>query len=134
MTPAKMPEDIISGILDYADKESMMDHLQAYQRRGEERRWEDYRKKIPTVLLNQWIQVVNECRINGFINPIIVHGKLTWAQIIGDRSYSDQCTVCPKKYVDGSCEGKSIINKDKFDFIPCWQAPQRTRDARFGGS
>ena len=115
-----MPHNIINE-LDEKEIETIIYHLQTYQSSGDERRWEIYRKKIPHDLLTKWNSVVKEYRKNGFINPYIKAGKLSWAQIIGDRRHADDCTVCSKTYVDGSCMGKSLIENNKFDFIPCWK-------------
>jgi hypothetical protein len=117
-----MPVDMVAYSMDYKEIEMIVHHLQIYQSGGDDRKWESYRKKVPAELLDKWRKVVYVCRMNGFINPVIISGELTWAQIIGDRTHADQCSVCPKSYTSGSCTGKSIINKGKFDFVPCWRA------------
>jgi hypothetical protein len=123
VSPTKIPREIIAAFLDGEDIETIIGHLEMYQRRGEDRSWKTHRGKLPVALLYKWEKVLYQCRLNGFINPVVISGKLTWAQIIGDRTHADKCTVCPATSRDGSCQGRQNFKAERFNFIPCWLEP-----------
>jgi len=97
-------------ILNQADYDAIVGHLAAYQKGGETRNWEEYRKKIPDALLKKFAEVQIECRRNGFINPKAIDGNLIFAQI---RTYGemteDLCTLC-----DRECRIRSAMERGEY--------------------
>jgi hypothetical protein len=118
-TPRMMPPDIAKKhSFTKDDHDVIAKHLSTYQRRGIDRSWREYSKKIEVALLEKWGKVLFDCRANGFINPVSINDKIVWAQLIGKSFKSDQCTLCPNKIDDGSCPGLTDEN-DRFK--PCWK-------------
>jgi len=119
--PDIYPNEIMGAIMDFSDRELIIEHLQKYQKSNGD--WDLYRKKMPEVLLKKWLSVLNSCRENGFISPKIWNDKIQWKQIMGfKRNYdnADQCTLCPKTQRSGSCMGKMINKNNQKMFNPCW--------------
>jgi hypothetical protein len=118
--PEKMPVDIIANHLDFSDQQKIIDALEAYQKKGDDRSWKHASASLNSDTLKKWGAVVNECRNQGFLNPVVIDSVITWGQLIGDNKNVDGCTVCGAKVADGSCRGRQVFGKG-FDFKPCWE-------------
>jgi hypothetical protein len=115
----------LSTSLDY---ETIVTHLTQYQKQGENRRWEEYRVKIPPPVLKIWGEILTDCRRNGFINPHVWDGKIMWNQIIatGPAETTDLCTlcdrVCQRREDIDTGEGKRMktLDNNYEEPKPCW--------------
>jgi len=104
------------------------DLLTTYQRQGENRKWDDFRYKIPDNLLKLWGDLIIECRRNGFIGPRAEGDRITWMQVIGtnDIRNGDLCTMCDRgcskreKIDSGEAKRMKIINPDYQQDKKCW--------------
>lgn len=119
------PNQIIDEFMDWSDKDLMIKHLISYQKLGDDRNWDNYRKKIPDELLQKWANIIFKCRMSGFIAPRAYDNKIVWKTMITYHpEMCDQCSVCPKTFISGECQGKL---KPKMEgghwvrnFVPCW--------------
>lgn len=117
----RKPWDIVDDIFTEDEKEIMIDHLLAYQKRGIA--WDIYRKKIPSDILRKWKIIMRLCFENGFMAPWADENKraIYWQRVMdrGDDVETDQCTLCTRTF--SSCLGKAFVNeKSEKVFIPCW--------------
>jgi hypothetical protein len=124
--PKKRPDEITDEHFTFHEKEAMIKYLIGYQKTQAD--WDDYRKKIPDELLQKWARILLEARENGFFNPRVINGQyIIWKQIVGfKRNYksSDECTLCPKTFVSGECQGKMKHDQHGHRvFRPCWYEP-----------
>ena len=119
--PNRKPETIMFSILG-SDEQDMTGYLSAYQKNSAE--WDVFRKKIPQELLNKFKRVLDECKLEGFINPHVREGKIVWNQILTRercKNATDKCTLCSKSFIAGDCLGKLRIINNQKRFIFCWQ-------------
>lgn len=111
-----------------ADYQSIVGFLATYQRQGDNRRWDDFRAKIPEPILKLWGDCLIECRRNGFVNPRVENGQIVWSQVLGDdrERNGDLCTMCcrdckRRDMIDsGDLKQLKIINKTYPEPKPCW--------------
>jgi len=68
------PNEIMNKHMDLNDISAMTKYLIDYQRSHAD--WQEYRNKIPNVLLEKWLLVVTECAEKGFINPHVRREKI----------------------------------------------------------
>ena len=132
--PEELPGTTMRRILmesqldDSADYQSIIGYLTTYQRQGENRRWDDFRNKIPPPLLKLWGDLVIECRRNGFVAPRVQDGKLVWRQVTSndDQKNGDLCTMCDREcsrreMVDsGEAKRTRLLNPGWHERKPCW--------------
>ena len=101
------------------DYDDVIKHLQAYQKAGGE--WEVYRKKVPNDLLVKFKEFLIKCRHSGFIGPKIENEKLIFRQIVTHNQNADQCTLCERNLVNGSCNGQLKRVNNNRQFVPGWR-------------
>lgn len=119
--PKRSPETIMFSILG-SDEQEMTNFLSAYQKNQPE--WDVFRKKIPQELLNKFKRVMNECHSEGYVNPKVQDGNITWRQIltrVRSKDNADQCTLCPNSLAAGTCKGRMRHTNQRL-FVPCWGA------------
>lgn len=112
-----------------ADYQSIIGYLTTYQRQGENRRWDEFRNKIPPPLLKLWGDTLIECRRNGFVGPRAENGKILWRQAVStnDIQNGDLCTMCERecrrreKINSGEWKWIKSLNKDTPEQRSCWQ-------------
>ena len=117
-----------SDLRDSADYQSIVALLTTYQRQGDNRRWDEFRHKIPVDLLKLWGDVLIECRRNGFIGPRVENGEIVWMQVIGnDVRNGDLCTMCDREcrrreMIDsGEAKRMRMLNKGWRESRVCWE-------------
>ena len=117
-----------SDLRDSADYQSIVALLTTYQRQGDNRRWDEFRHKIPVDLLKLWGDVLIECRRNGFIGPRVENGEIVWMQVIGnDVRNGDLCTMCEREcrrremINSGAAKQMRLLNKGWREPRPCWE-------------
>ncbi len=111
-----------------ADYMSIVGYLTTYQRQGENRRWEDFRNKIPPPLLKLWGDILIDCRRNGFISPMVEQERIIWRQVTSndDHKNGDLCTMCyrecrRREMIDsGDAKQLRMMNKGWHEPKPCW--------------
>lgn len=119
----------VSNLRDSADYQSIVALLTTYQRQGDNRRWDDFRNKIPLDLLKLWGDVLIECRRNGFIGPCVENGEIVWMQVVGtnDVRNGDLCTMCDREcrrrdMIDsGEAKRLRMLNRGWHEQRPCWE-------------
>lgn len=117
-----------SHLEDSADFQSIVGYLSTYQRQGDNRRWDDFRNKIPPPLLKLWGDILIDCRRNGFVRPRIYDGKIAWDQVVdnGPERNGDLCTMCERecmrreKIDSGEWKYIKSLNKDAKEPSTCW--------------
>jgi hypothetical protein len=94
----------LSGNEDY---KSMVLHLEAYQKMGDNRNWSEYKNRIPDKLLEKWMMILTDCRRNGFIGPVMEYGRMVWQQVVtkGEPMTGNLCTMC-----DRPCKRREDFN------------------------
>ncbi|MFA5747469.1 MAG: hypothetical protein WC926_05390 [Candidatus Paceibacterota bacterium] len=110
------------------DLKAMIGFLTTYQRGGDNRRWDDYRAKMPDDLIELWGTLLIECRRNGFVCPQAENGKLVWHQVTdnGHAQNGDKCTMCERpctlrRDIDcGKMKHIRLLNKNN----PEWKEPK----------
>ena len=130
--PAELPETTMRRILhasrlhDNADYISIVGYLTAYQRQGDNRRWDEFRNKIPAELLKLWGDILIECRRNGFCLPRAENDQIRWRQVINtnDIPNGDLCIMC-----DRECKIRETIDsgQDKRRRLTSNQGIRETR-------
>lgn len=113
-----------------ADYKSIVGYLTTFQRQGENRRWDEFRNKIPSPLLKIWGDLLIECRRNGFVQPRAEDDQIIWRQLIGKSNIknSDLCTMCERE-----CQKREMINSGEMKRLrllnneiqepkPCWKS------------
>ena len=113
VTPEEMPETTMRRIFKEfdlslsADLQSIIGYLTSYQRTGENRRWEDFRNKIPPPILKLWGDLLIECRRNGFVAPRVENETIVWRQVTSNDAQrnGDLCTMC-----DRECKRREMID------------------------
>jgi hypothetical protein len=94
--PEKLPGLIVRNHLNPDEVKLMAGFLMGYQK-GDVG-WDAYRLKVPDALLLKFGAMTEECRRNGFINPIGTIKNdgaytLLWSQVLS-ANHGDQCTFC----------------------------------------
>lgn len=129
VTPQELPSTTTRRIFkDETELSSIIGLLTTYQRQGENRRWEDFRNKIPPPLLKLWGDLLIECRRNGFVGPRVDGETLAWRQVTsndGQRN-GDLCTMCEREcrrreMVDsGDAKHLRMAGAGWHEAKPCW--------------
>jgi len=83
-----------TNLLDY---KIIIEHLESYQKAGENRRWDEYANRIPEQLRNTWRLILSECARNGFISPHVSNETLIFKRIETHGVQSDLCTLCRRE-------------------------------------
>jgi hypothetical protein len=117
VTPEEHPETTMHRIFKTMDLEESDDYrtivalLTTYQRKGDNRAWDDFRTKFPVPLLKLFGDLLIECRRNGFIYPRAEGDRLIWRQVIGNNTEGnlDLCTMCIRP-----CARREEIDTGKF--------------------
>jgi len=116
------------------DYEGIIRHLEAYQKGGEHRRWDDYAEKIPVAVREQWKLILSECARQGFITPYVFEGKLLWRRVMTwGNSTHDLCTLCRRE-----CQKRTDIDTGETKWrrqnvnnyhepAKCWQSTAGAR-------
>lgn len=117
-----------SNLSKSADYNTIVTLLTTYQRQGDNRRWDEFRHKIPDPLLKIWGDLLIECRRNGFVAPKAENGNIIWRQIYSNNDIinGDLCTLC-----DRECQRREKINSGEMKRLkqlnngaqepkPCW--------------
>ena len=113
--PKMTPTEMVNSELNNLEIEAIKRHLIIYQRSGDGRNWDEYRKKIDYDLLYKWGKALKLCRDNGFINPHIWDNKIRWQQLLGSPA-TDKCYLCGEE-----CSGTYTITPRGKEFKPCWE-------------
>jgi len=123
VTPVRMPNEIVDGLLLQSEKDMLIQHLINFQK--SDCSWDSYRSKIPDTILDKFKVILKECKRNGFICPRVRQGILVWSQVLGDkrnRSASDECTLCDNNFHSGTCRGRNFITLNGgTNFKKCWE-------------
>lgn len=127
--PEELPGTTTRRIFqDDDDLKNIIGYLTTYQRQGDNRRWDEFRNKIPPPLLKLWGDLLNECRRNGFIAPRAEDGKIVWRQVTSNdtQNNGDLCTMCERE-----CKRREAIETGEVKQLkrvdpayqeqrPCW--------------
>ena len=117
--PAMMPPDIVKTIFTPEEYDSITEFLEIYGKKKPE--WDQFRAKIPEILLHKFRQWLSKCRENGFIGPYVENGEIHWHQIVSfNRKYADRCTLCHRMIIDHTCHGRMIEKNGQRNFMVCW--------------
>lgn len=122
VTPKDKPDEIIDKYFSSTEKKTFTEFLSIYQKTRPD--WDAYRNKIPDGMLDKWVKILKDCRVNGFIRPQVTNGELCWSQIQGfKRNYqnADKCTLCPSSDKSGDCRGTTKYKDGQRMFRPCWE-------------
>lgn len=118
----RVPDDIVGEIMNFADKEVLIKLLGNYQKSKPD--WDNYRHKLPEVLLGKFTKVLQECRRFGFIAPKVQGEELVWKRILGfkrNQENADQCSMCHRSQRAGDCKGRAVNKSGQMMFKPCWR-------------
>lgn len=113
--PQETPDKILKSIFktenyqQLTDYKVILDHLVAFSKAGELKKWDDYAAKIPDSIREIWKQILFECRRNGFIAPYVYNNELIWRRIMTHGRQADLCTLC-----DRSCYVRDGIDTGEF--------------------
>lgn len=110
-----------------ADYVSIMNHLSAYAKGGEHKRWDEYAPKIPADLRVLLGKMLVECRRNGFVAPFVFDGVIQWRRIVTHGAQGDLCTLC-----DRQCKRRDDLESGRVKWLrehqrgyreknPCWE-------------
>lgn len=129
--PQETPNDVLIRIFkttnyeNMADYESIIKHLEAYQKGGDCRKWDEYAEKIPHDLRMILKNILTECARNGFIAPYVYGRKLKWNRIMTHGpSTNDLCTLC-RRDCDIRTDIETGKNKNKKQYNPEFQEPRK---------
>lgn len=121
--PVRFPDEIISDILTYEDREMLIRTIISKQKNHSD--WDIVRAKLPEDFLNKLKQLLKECWENGFCAPYVMNSELKWKQILGNARNSkdaEQCDLCRNSFTGGTCKGRSIYSPNKQRiFKKCWE-------------
>jgi len=132
--PQEMPRTTMrrifqeSNLSESADYRTIITLLTTYQRQGDNRRWDEFRHKIPDPLLKIWGDILIECRCNGFVAPRAENGEIIWRQIYSttDIKNGDLCTLCDReckrreKVDSGEMKRLRLLDSTIQEPKPCW--------------
>ncbi len=118
--PRRNPWDIMNNYMTKHDIASFTAFMSVYERN--KHGWDTYRKEIPPELLEKIEHVMQECRKEGYLGPVVIGSRLCWWQIMGrpNTISADECTTCPNSVINGSCNGKLYLYNEQMLFRPCW--------------
>ena len=133
--PEELPETTMRRILqasklsDSSDYKSIVGYLTAYQRQGDNRRWDEFRNKIPPELLKMWGDILIDCRRNGFCLPRAENDQIRWRQVINtnDIPNGDLCSMCYRecsireRMDSGEAKRIRLMEKGIEETKKCWQ-------------
>jgi hypothetical protein len=88
-----------SDLEEHADYKAMIEHLALYKRSGDNKAWDDYRKKVKPDLLAKIAKIFEECLKHGFIGPYVKENKLFWRCIV--KQYSP--LEFPLEHIECTC-------------------------------
>ena len=112
------PTSIVEKHFNGEQIKAIVELLYKYQRSGIG--WDDWIiKNWPENIREKWIEVLHDCRMQGFINPRAIGDKIVWHQMLGQLlflNHVDQCTACP--VLADECSGGVDA---RGDFKPCWK-------------
>ena len=117
-------------ILKGTDYEDIVGYLTTFQRQGDNRRWDDFRNKMPVDLLKIWGDVLIECLRNGFVGPRAENDKIVFRQIINTTliDNGDLCTFCERdcakrEFIEnGQAKYNRLAGSEyKEQQRPCWK-------------
>ena len=107
--PQETPEQVLTRVfktVEYTNNTDyciIINHLTAYQKAGNYRRWDEYAEKIPAEIKAKLGEILIECARNGFIAPYVYDGKLVWKRIMTHgKMTGDLCTLCRRECVKRS--------------------------------
>jgi hypothetical protein len=114
-----------------ADYEAIKKILTTFHKQGDDRAWDEYRRKVsPESILPIIEKILSECERNGFIGPRVDYkGKIVWQQILANGDYFnlDQCTLCyrpceRREEIDtGEAKRKRQHQRNYREPAPCWE-------------
>jgi hypothetical protein len=113
--PQETPEQVLTGIFkspnykELSDYQAIINHLVAFGKAGELKKWDDYAPKIPDAIREIWKRILFECRRNGFIAPYVYNNELIWRRIMTHSNHADLCTLCER-----SCHVREGIDTGEF--------------------
>ena len=123
----------VDELSESSDYTALVNLLTTYQRQGENRRWDDFRYKIPPELLVIFGNICKECLRNGFTGPRIENGNLVFYQMYGDVweindvRNGDLCTFCERDCIrremidSGSLKFARSRNPEFSEPKTCWE-------------
>ena len=118
VTPEIMPLALAKTIFQPDEYDSITEFLEIYGKKRPE--WDQFRAKIPEILLHKFRQWLSKCRENGFIGPYVENGEIHWHQIVSfNRKYADRCTLCHRMIIDHTCHGRMIEKNGQRNFMVC---------------
>jgi len=118
VVPEETPETTMAKIFGSAsfrnltDYEAIVKHLVAYQKTGENRRWDEYAAVMPQPLRETLAKVLKECRRNGFIAPYVFDGEIQWRRVMTHGQQGDLCTLC-----DRECKRRDDLESGRFKWL-----------------
>jgi hypothetical protein len=113
--PQETPDAILTGIFktvnytELTDYQAIINHIVAFNKAGELKKWDDYAPKIPDAIREIWKRILFECRRNGFIAPYVYNNELIWRRIMTRGRHADLCTLCER-----SCHVREGIDTGEF--------------------
>jgi hypothetical protein len=117
----------VDSLEESEDYKAIKNHLYQFRRHGESARWDEYRMKISSELLEIWATVLVDCRRNGFIAPHVEKGVIVFDQVMGSGAdKTDLCTMCDRECkrrddVDtGEGKRRKLLNRNYEEPKPCW--------------
>ncbi len=133
--PEEMPATTMRRIFRESNLSTSPDYntiitlLTTYQRQGDNRRWDDFRHKIPDPLLKLWGDLLIECRRNDFVAPKAENGNIAWRQLYStnDIKNGDLCTLCDReckrreKIDSGEMKRLRLLDNTAQEPKPCWE-------------
>lgn len=134
INPEETPDQIMRRLFksdnyeQMADYVSIMNHLSAYAKGGEHKRWDEYAPKIPADLRVLLGKMLTECRRNGFISPYIYYDKIKWRRVMTNGPQGDLCTLCSRdceirdSIDNGDAKWKRTNMQGYREPMKCWEA------------
>jgi hypothetical protein len=117
--PEIMPIALAKTIFQPDEYDSITEFLEIYVKKRPD--WDQFRAKVPEILLHKFRQWLSGCRKNGFIAPYVEGGEIHWHQIVSNnRKYVDKCTLCNRPVLYHTCNGRMIEKNGQRNFRVCW--------------
>lgn len=110
-----------------ADYVLIRDHLTAYAKGGDHKRWDDTAPKIPADARVLMGKLFTECRRNGFIAPYVFDDKIRFMRVETHGPQADLCTLCERDCVsreeidNGRAKWKRTNLKGYHEQPKCWE-------------
>jgi hypothetical protein len=73
-----------------ADYQAIIEHLKLYQRGGDNRSWDDYRRKVTPNLLEKFAKILAGCYAEGFTGPYVYEDKMQWRQWVSKEAVLEE--------------------------------------------